>query len=91
LGDSRIIFIKIENNMKKTAILLLLFPVCLTVTAIGDGTRQHPYKTIEQALAEAQEGDTIRITSGKYVPAATSFEIKKALSLLAGTTKHLKP
>ncbi|MDR2087070.1 MAG: T9SS type A sorting domain-containing protein [Dysgonamonadaceae bacterium] len=70
--------------MNKRSIILLLLGIHPLLYAIGDGTKEHPFKTIEQALAVAGEGDTIRITSGKYIPSATSFDIKKGVVIIGG-------
>jgi predicted outer membrane repeat protein len=70
--------------MNKISITLFLLGLHQILFAIGDGTKQRPFKTIEQALAVAQEGDTIRITSGKYTPSATSFDIKKGVVIIGG-------
>ncbi|GAB6012928.1 T9SS type A sorting domain-containing protein [Viscerimonas tarda] len=72
--------------MKKivTLIILLFMGITGVKAGIGNGTIQSPYKTIEQALSAVKEGDTIRITSGKYIPSETSFEIKKGVVIIGG-------
>jgi predicted outer membrane repeat protein len=70
--------------MNKISIALCLLGLHQILFAIGDGTKQRPFKTIEQALAVAQEGDTIRITSGKYIPSDISFDIKKGVVIIGG-------
>ena len=39
--------------------------------ATGTGTLANPYETIEYAVAQAVEGDTIRVAEGVYYPAGT--------------------
>lgn len=53
-------------------------------TVTGNGTKEAPFKTIEQALAVAQAGDTIHITAGNYLPAGSTFDFDRSVTLRGG-------
>ena len=53
-------------------------------TVTGNGTKEAPFKTIEQALAVAQVGDTIHITAGNYLPAGSTFDFDRSVTLRGG-------
>lgn len=53
-------------------------------TVVGNGTRQAPFKTIEQALAVARAGDTIHIAAGNYLPAGSTFDFDRSVTLRGG-------
>jgi hypothetical protein len=46
----------------------------------GNGSRENPFATIEQANASAKDGDTIMLNDGVYIPAKT-LEVSNAVSI----------
>lgn len=57
----------------------------------GSGTKDAPFKTLNEALNVAEEGDVIYMTSGTYLPVLnesdarkSTFEIKKGITIKGG-------
>ena len=53
-------------------------------TVTGNGTKEAPFRTIEQALTVARAGDTIHITAGNYLPAGNTFDFDRSVTLRGG-------
>lgn len=47
----------------------------------GDGSKSHPFLTLDEAAAVEKDGDTIRLNDGVYVPTAGTFEIDAAVTI----------
>ena len=67
-----------------TISILCIFNLHNLQAETGNGSKISPYKTIEQALAIAKEGDTIHIVAGKYIPIDTSFKVNKSVVIIGG-------